>query len=205
MSSIKNIVFDLGGVLLDIDVAKTNAAFEALGIRNFNQYYTLSLVNPLFETLETGGIEPVEFYSSLRQITNTKATDTELMYAWNALLLDWRKKSVHHLQTLAGNYKLYLFSNTNVIHHEAFMQYFSVQTGLDSFDALFTGVWYSFEKNIRKPYTKSYQKLMQTESLQPHETIFIDDTLINIAGAREAGMQTHHLLAGENIESLDFL
>ena len=203
MSSIKNIVFDLGGVLLDIDVSKTNAAFEALGIQNFSQYYTLSLVNPLFETLETGGIEPGEFYSSLRQIANTKATDAELMHAWNALLLDWRKQSVHHLQSLSKNYKLYLFSNTNVIHHNAFIEYFSMQTGLDSFEDLFTSVWYSFEKNIRKPYATSYQKLMHAELIQPRETLFIDDTLVNIEGAQTAGMQTHHLLAGETIEHLD--
>lgn len=204
MSSIKNIVFDLGGVLLDINVSRTNQAFEALGISNFKQYYTLSLANPLFEALETGAIKPGEFYASLREITNTNITDTDLTIAWNALLLDWRKQSILHLQTLSENYRLYLFSNTNIIHHAAFMKYFSPQTGLHSFEALFTGVWFSFERKLRKPYAASYQILMQAEGLQPAETIFIDDTLVNIEGAVEAGMQTHHLLPHERIETLSF-
>lgn len=204
MSNIKNIVFDLGGVLIDIDVSKTNDAFAALGINQFQQYYSLSEASPLFEALETGAIEPVTFYNSLRSITNTTIEDIQLQQAWNALLLNWRKKSVLHLQTLAEHFNLYLFSNTNSIHHDAFISYFTEQTGLASFDDLFTGVWYSFDRKIRKPYTSSFELLLQTEHLLPQETVFIDDTLINIEGAKKVGMHTHHLLNDEIIEDLRF-
>ncbi len=204
MSSIKNIVFDLGGVLIDIDVAKTNDAFAALGIHQFQQYYSLSMASPLFEALETGAIEAAAFYDSLRSITNTNIDDAQLQHAWNALLLNWRRHSVRHLQTLAKNYKLYLFSNTNKIHHDAFLSYFTAQTGLALFDDLFTSVWYSFDRKIRKPYASSFELLLQTEQLRPGETLFIDDTLVNIEGAKKVGMRTHHLLSDEKIEDLNF-
>ncbi len=204
MSSIKNIVFDLGGVLIDIDVSKTNDAFKVLGIDQFQQYYSLTVASPLFEALETGAIEPEAFYDSLRSITNTTIEDIKLQEAWNALLLNWRKESVLHLQTLAKDFKLYLFSNTNIIHHNAFMSYFTAQTGLASFDDLFTSLWYSFDKKVRKPYLSSFELLLQTEQLLPEETIFIDDTIINIEGAKKAGMLTHHLLQNEKMEDLIF-
>ncbi len=66
MAAIKNIIFDLGGVLLDIDFNKTKKAFENLGVKDFDSFYTKESANPIFESLETGHISNDEFYAALQ-------------------------------------------------------------------------------------------------------------------------------------------
>ena len=202
MQEIKNLVLDLGGVLIDIDVSLTNKAFENLGIPHFQQYYTLAQASPLFEELETGRIDKSAFYTALRALTNTLLSDTEIEQAWNALLLHWRKESVDWLIAARKKYKLVLFSNTNAVHYDCFQSYFTKQTNYLNFNDLFDSVWYSFQKNLRKPYVSSFRALMQEEGLAPSETLFIDDTLVNIEGAKEAGMKVCHLPATIRLEQL---
>ena len=203
MAQTKNIIFDLGGVLLDINFQKSIDAFKNLGIENFEEMFSQFKADELFEKLETGELNETDFYSAIKKRTKLAITDTEIDNAWNALILHFRTGSLAFLEKLSQNYKLYLLSNTNSIHLRFFKTLFTKETGKPLLDAYFIKAWYSNEIGLRKPGTKIFEFVLQQENLKATETLFIDDTLSNIETAQKMGFRTHHLLPTERIELLN--
>jgi HAD superfamily hydrolase (TIGR01509 family) len=199
---IKNIILDLGGVLVDIDYHLTENAFKKIGFTNFDELYTQYVATELFESFETGKITEDDFYNEIMRIDTNGNDKQTIMAAWNAMLLDFRKSSFDFLQTLQGKYKLYLLSNTNTIHLAEFNRIFSEQTGFPNMDGFFTKSYYSHLIGLRKPYKEIYNYVLQDAGIKAGETLFIDDSLHNIQGAKAVGIHTHLLLPGEKIESL---
>ena len=193
-TTIKNIIFDLGGVFMNIDFSKTEDAFVQLGITHFSSMFTQHYANNLFELLETGKITPEEFYDAFRLNTQSTLTNEEIRDAWNALLLDFPVERLDWLASINKKYKVYLFSNTNLIHYIAFSHIFNKTMGGGHFNDYFIKAYYSHELGLRKPYPDGYQYILQEQKLLPQETLFIDDTEKNIIGAQEVGLQTIHLL-----------
>lgn len=193
MSNIKNIIFDLGGVFMNLDYRKMEQSFIDLGITNFSELFTQHHSSPLFEDLETGKISNEEFYAGLRKIAQVNLSDSQIRDAWNAILLDFPAERLDWLDEINKKYKIFLFSNTNQIHYDAFMEIFKAQTGKHDFNQYFIKAYYSQELGLRKPYKESYQKIIDEQKLIPAETLFIDDTLKNIEGAKRVGLQTFHL------------
>jgi len=190
---IKNILFDLGGVFLNIDFQLTNQAFIELGVPHFNEMFTQHFSNPLFELLETGKIGEAEFYDLFRQESKTNLTNEQIKSAWNALLLDFPKERIDWLEKISNKYRIFLFSNTNQIHHDYFIKDFANQFGGKNFDAFFEKAYYSQFLGLRKPYPESFQAILNEQGLQASETLFIDDTIKNIEAAEALGLQTVHL------------
>jgi putative hydrolase of the HAD superfamily len=205
MTNIKNIIFDLGGVLLNIDYNKTSAAFTKLGVKGFDELYSQSTANRLFEALETGEISDQEFYDQIGRYCGPGTSQLQMQEAWNHILLDFRDDSLEFLKRLKDKYNLYLLSNTNSIHLEAFNRILSGQTGDSSLDDFFIKTYYSHLMKKRKPYPATYQWVLEDAGLRAQETLFIDDSINNINGAREAGLHTHLLLPTEKIEDLGLL
>ncbi|CAN5820779.1 HAD family phosphatase [soil metagenome] len=194
MQQIKNIIFDLGGIFINIDFARTEQAFIDLGITNFNDFFTQHHASELFELLETGKISPTAFCETFRFETNTRLTDDQIIAAWNALLLDFPKERIHWLQQIGKKYNIFLFSNTNQIHYDAFMAGFKTQTGFNDLNSFFIKAYYSQEIGLRKPYPEAFLHIINEQKLNPAETLFIDDTIKNIEGAKAVGLQTIHLV-----------
>jgi putative hydrolase of the HAD superfamily len=203
MHSIKNIVFDLGGVLLDIDYQRSVDAFKYLGIEHFEKMFSQFQANELFEKLERGEINRSDFFDSIRKKVRPEVKDEEIEAAYNALILDFRIKSLEYLEELANNYNLYLLSNTNAIHVAFFKKLFTSQTGKPTLDGYFIKAWYSNEIGLRKPGAEIFKFILADEGLEAAETLFIDDTIDNIKTACELGFKTHLLLPHERIENLD--
>lgn len=203
MKIVRNIIFDLGGVLLDIDFKKTSAAFEKLGISKFDNYYSQHSANELFEKLETGQITAQYFYDAIKQHCQADTTDQQVQVAWNALLLHFRKESINALLELKNRYDIYLLSNTNGIHQKSFEKTYQQETGLLSLDHCFKKSYYSHIIHMRKPYRSTYDFVLKDAGLLAEETLFIDDSYGNISGAIAAGLHTHLLLPEEKIENLD--
>ncbi len=199
---INAIIFDLGGVLLNLDFNKSFKAFEELGVPDFPAYFHQSHSNPLFANLEMGLIEPEAFYEAFQVATGIPATNLEIRSAWNAMLLDFREDSVAYLRSLKGNYRLFLLSNTNQIHLEAFRGTYHRTYGAHDFDVIFEKAWYSHELGMRKPGVAIYKEVIKIHGLNPAETLFVDDTAPNIEGAKEAGLQTLLLEKGMLIEQV---
>jgi len=201
MDGIKNIVFDLGGVLLDISFEKAAAAFARLGVDNFDSFYSKESADHLFEALETGQISNPDFLQRMQQYCAPGTPTDAVEAAWNAILLDFRAPSVRHLGELRQRYRIFLLSNTNSIHQAAFSRQFSLDFGIH-FDSLFEKAWYSHSIGRRKPYPETFTWALGDAGLLAAETLFIDDAAANIAGAAAAGMQTRLLQPEERIEDL---
>ena len=202
MNSIKNIIFDLGGIFLDVDYQKTEQAFIAAGVNNFAGLYAQDHASMLFEDLETGKIAPLQFYEAFRKKANINLSNQQIMDAWNAMLGNFLWDELHWLQNIQHKYRIFLYSNTNQIHYDAFSKTFMEATGNKNFENFFIKAYYSHTFGMRKPYQASYQKLMQEQNLLPAQTIFIDDTIKNIQGAKLAGLQTIHLIPSQRVSQL---
>jgi FMN phosphatase YigB (HAD superfamily) len=202
MEKIKNIIFDLGGIFIEIHFSKTEKAFSDLGVANWSQFYTQSTASNLFENLETGKISPEQFYEGFRKESGVALTDGQIRDSWNAMLGTFPVERLEWLEKIGKQYNIYLYSNTNLIHYIAFQKIFREGTGKKNFDNYFIKAHYSHELGLRKPYPESFKKLLETESLQAVETLFIDDTAKNIEGAKQAGLQTILLLPPKTVFDL---
>jgi HAD superfamily hydrolase (TIGR01509 family) len=202
MQNISTVILDLGGVLLNLDYGLTKKAFVDLGISDFDTYYTQFKGSSLFDDLETGRISNKAFFDGLRKLSGVSLTDDQITRAWNAMLLDFPPKRVAFLRQLRGKYRLFLLSNTNDIHYQAFQQSFRKATGLGSLDECFDKAYYSHLMGTRKPEAEAFNRILKEQGLNAGRTLFIDDTAINLEGAKVVGMQTLHLRHPETVESL---
>ncbi|MBP6686680.1 MAG: HAD family phosphatase [Lacibacter sp.] len=204
MQQTKAIIFDLGGVLLNIDFQLSEKAFAGLGVINFSDFFNQFHSNDLFRRLETG-MEDDLFYDDLRKATGLALTNEQIKDAWNALLLNYRPESIAVLPQLKEKYKLYLLSNTNEIHLQEFQRRYEVWKPGHVFDDLFDAAYYSHRIGHRKPNASAFEYVLQKHGLNAAETIFIDDSINNIEAAQQLGLQTIHLLAGMKVEELGLI
>jgi glucose-1-phosphatase len=203
VQNIKNIIFDFGGVFYTIDYAKTENAFLDLGATDFPGLYNQHHASRLFELLETGKISPENFYVTLREIANISVTDEEIKNAWCAMLGHFPMERLQWLDEIKNHYNVFLLSNTNQIHFEHFTKQFSNETGIESFDNYFIKAYYSHILGLRKPDVDIYLKVLEEQKLLAAETLFIDDTFVNIEGAQKAGLQTIFLKHPLTVMQLD--
>lgn len=196
------IIFDFGGVILNIDYQKTNKAFTDLGVKHFSDMYSQKSANPLFQHLEEGKINEEEFYSQFKRSAEVDLSDEQIKEAWNALLSDYREEALSTLRSLRSKYKLYLLSNTNIIHHRKFNKIYDEQIRAGSLKDYFDKAYYSHEIGFRKPNKEAYEYVLKENNLSPSQTLFIDDSIQNIEGAKAVGLQTIYLQDGTGIEDL---
>lgn len=187
---IKNIIFDLGGVILNIDYKLTAKAFEKLGFHNFDDTYSQQKQLGLFDDLETGKISKKGFLDQIKAYLPGHVTDKDITSAWNAMLLNLPKERVKHLNTLKHKYRIFLLSNTNQIHEEAFSKLILKENGIHSFDEIFERVYYSHKIGFRKPNKDCFQYVMESNKLNPNETLFVDDSIQHVEGANKLGIKT---------------
>lgn len=202
LTDIKNIIFDLGDVLLNLDFNASIKAFQELGLKKDVLNRQQAYVDPVFYNLEVGKITPEQFRIRAREIINNpKATDNQIDNAWYAMILDIPAHRVKVLQQLGNKYNVYLFSNTNKIHIDRLLPEFNTQHGIE-FESLFSEVFYSYVIHERKPDVISYKKVIEQSTVNPEETIFIDDLEKNIIGAEKAGLRTFWLNNGMEMAEL---
>jgi glucose-1-phosphatase len=204
MFPLKNIIFDLGAVLINIDYKKTEQAFIQLGYHNFEKMYSQFSADKLFEKLEMGTISNEDFYKTILALNKNENSINQIKTAWNEILLDWRIESLDFLETLLPKYKLFLLSNTNAIHHEFFGESLVKETGRASIDNLFTKAYYSHQIHLRKPNDDIFEFVATDAAIIKEETLFIDDSYNNIETAKKLGFKTHLLLPNERIEHLKY-
>ncbi len=201
-ATIKNIIFDLGGVFLDVDYQKTKQAFVDLGIPNFDDFYQQSFSTPLFNLLEKGVISPETFYNHFREATGTLLTNLEIETAWNAMLGSFRKSSIAILPQLKQRYNIYLLSNTNAIHYKAFCEIYMQEYNNANFNEHFNKAYYSHLYHERKPDLAAYEVILAENNLLKQETLFVDDTMKNIEGASNAGLSVLFLEKTDLLEDV---
>ncbi len=203
-SNIKNIIFDLGGVILNIDYALTFNAFKKLGFSNFDELFAQAKQVGVFDQFDKGLITPVEFINTIRSLSSKPLSDNQILTAWNALLLDFPISRLKLLEQIRNHYRTFLLSNTNQIHCEVYNSDLFRTFGVKDLSYFFEKVYYSHVIHMRKPDREVYELLINENGLKPDETLFIDDTEQHVEGAKLVGIHTYLLKVkdGETIESL---
>jgi len=197
---IKNIILDLGGVVINIDYQLTIDAFEKLGIVNAHEFYSQQQQTNLFDLLEKGNISDDSFRDEIRKFAQKNLSDEAIDNAWNAMLLDFPPARLETLMLLKSKYKTFLLSNTNSIHYRAYTQTLKTNFGKENLSDYFHKEYYSHLIKRRKPNPDVFRFVINDQNLQPHETLFIDDSKQHILGAQSVNLQTH-LLVGETLEN----
>lgn len=193
------IIFDLGGVILNLDYQLTTKAFRELGIKNFEEMYSQAQQSNLFDNFETGKISAQHFINLLLPYLPKGVSPNKVVHAWNAMILDFPIERLDLLDELRKSYKTYLLSNTNEIHLQAVERSLAKTTNR-SLDSFFDKVYLSHEIQLRKPHGEIFEYVCKEQNLDSSKTIFIDDTMGHINGAIQYGLQTHHLEKGTTIE-----
>jgi epoxide hydrolase-like predicted phosphatase len=187
---IRNLIFDLGGVILNLSVASTLNQLAALTGWPLEKIMESYASREEFLQYEKGLISDPDFRSALRKIYSIGDTDDVIDTCWNAMLLDIPPGRIEQLKELKGRYRTFLLSNTNSIHVKCFSAELFKAHGLSSLDDLFEKVYYSHVLNMRKPDPEIYRHVLAENNLKASETLFLDDNAKNIEGARSVGIET---------------
>ncbi|MBL7771296.1 MAG: HAD family phosphatase [Chitinophagaceae bacterium] len=189
-AAVKHIIFDLGGVILNIDYQKPIQAFADLGIHTL---YSKAAQSTLFDELETGRISGDDFLNNLVKMAQKGTTPQQIKQAWNSIILDFPIRRLQLLQQLQLHYDLYLLSNTNEIHEEAFNQILFSTCGYPNLAMFFDKVYLSHRVGLRKPDPAIFQLVLEQNQIKPEETLFLDDSPQHIETASKLGIQTIHV------------
>jgi glucose-1-phosphatase len=193
LTGIKNIIFDLGGVIIDIRYNDTIEQFKRLGFNNFETIYNLIKQNQIFDNLETGKIQPQAFRTELKKYQD-HLTDTQIDLAWNAMIGEMPVNYIPLLKKIRQKYRTFLLSNTNAIHIDYFNRYLKKKFGYNPLPEMFEQTYYSHEMGCRKPDASAFEYVLKDAGLLASETLFIDDLEANIKAAQTLGIHTVHLV-----------
>lgn len=196
MNGIKNIIFDLGGVIIDIFPERSLEAFSqyANGLGEPAVYQHL-----LFHEFETGKISSSEFRLRLRTHLNLEISDTAIDECMFAMLGDVPAERIQLLESMRKKYFTLLLSNTNAIHYGAVSHYIEKTHSSFSFDNYFHKAYYSHLVGLRKPDVRIFELVLRENNLVPEETLFLDDLGENLKSARSLGIQTIKVTAENGV------
>lgn len=200
-AEVQNIIFDLGGVLLNIDPQRSIEAFKGLGLTDVIKPGGWGYKHEVFLKMEEGLLTDEEFRDGVRKLLPQHVTDHDIDTAWCAMLIDFPSDRVTLLQELRSTYRLYLFSNTNNIHLQYFHNLFQQKFGYPITE-LFEKDFYSHVIQKRKPSLESFQIVLNEAGLNPCETLFIDDSKDNVEGAQKVGMHAVHMSPEKSLHGI---
>lgn len=186
---IENIIFDLGGVVLNIDYEGPQKALTQMGISGFEKKYSRAKQDHLFDKLETGKLSPAEFREGFRETTGLALDDNKIDHIWNAIILDFPPARIALLQALKKQFRTFLLSNTNIIHFELYTRQLKEIHKIDWKD-IFEGLFFSFNIGMKKPDPAIYSYTLEKAGIKAGHTLFIDDLYSNIEPARRCGINT---------------
>lgn len=200
--NIKTIIFDLGGVIIDLEYKATPKAFSELTEWTFEDIFKLYFEPGLLQDYEKGLISSQEFRAGINELFGTQLSDAQIDKAWCAMLGPIPKARLDFMNELQKNYKVLVLSNTNAIHVEAFNQTLKAVSGKDSLHAFADEVYFSHQLNMRKPDLEIYEEVLKRSNLKAEECLFLDDTQPNLDSAAQVGIRTMHITHPDQIFNL---
>lgn len=199
---IKNIIFDYGNVIFDIDHQLTIKAFQDLGLQHDKAFFGHLQQNPLFDLFEMGKITPAQFRNEVRIIADQNFSDETIDNAWNTLLLGIRPGYLEFLTELKPRYRTFLLSNNNEIHYHWINDYLQREFNVPNMSQFFEHDYYSHLMGMRKPNADIFEKVIADQGLNVNETLFIDDSPQHLETAKKLGLNTHLMLRTEDLREL---
>lgn len=201
MQNIKNIIFDYGNVIFNINFNNVQEAWQKLGINNAAEFYGHKHQDPVFNLLERGEITNAGFRDRIRELTQKpELTDEQIDNAWNAIFVGIPEGNHELLLKLKNKYRTFLLSNINAIHYDFVHNYLKKVYNLNSNDELFEKVYYSHLTGKRKPEPEIFEQVLNENNLNPAETLFIDDSPQHLESAKKLGLQTFLMTAPDTIQ-----
>ncbi len=201
-TEIKNIIFDWGGVITDLQFEASRTAFRNLGMTLFDDWLPQEPMDKIFLPFEIGIISSREFRDRLREFSPKILTDEMIDHAWNSMLGNLPAERWKLLESTQKKYRTFLLSNTNAIHVEYYSRYLQGIYGTYGYSHLFEKIYFSFELHLRKPNREIFEYVIEDGMIQPGHTLFIDDSLDNIKTARSLGFRTAHLKPPQTLVDL---
>ena len=198
---IKNIVFDLGGVLVDLDFKAAINGLQKAGFANVKEQLQAFDRDGIFQKFELGEMTAEEFRTAIRENSSVELTDEEVDALWNAMLLEVPREKLELILHLRGKYMVYLLSNTNSIHWDYVCKNAFNYRGFRVKD-YFEETFLSYEMHLAKPDKAIFEKVLQDANLLPEETLFIDDSEANCKAAEEVGIHAHHYHIGDDLSKI---
>ncbi len=171
-------------------------------MQNFDQLYSQLHQTTLFDDFEKGNISAQKFRDTLREISGIGLKDDQIDEGWNAILIDLPKENIDVLKRLKPSHRLFLLSNTNAIHEKAFTEIMLRDFGKNVLEGNFEKIYFSHHIHMRKPDLEIFERVMNENNLHPEETLFVDDSMQHIDGAKKAGLQTLFVEKGKMIADL---
>lgn len=202
MTEIKNIIFDLGGVIINLDYGLTIYEFNRISDVPFESIYTQGKQAEFFNLFDTGKISEFEFFTEIRKQLRYEGSDEDLLLAWNAMLLDIPEERLDMLIEMKQNYQTFLLSNTCETHIDAFERDLYIEHGVKNFNDYFDHVYYSCRVGMRKPDKAIFEMVLSKNKLKPEETVFIDDSEQHVKAAGECGINSFLLPATMDVSEL---
>ncbi|MDT8411901.1 MAG: HAD family phosphatase [Vicingaceae bacterium] len=192
-TNIKNIILDLGGVIINLDTQQPFNAFKELFADNYSEIEATFTTLNLFNNFEEGKVTTEEFILFFLN-RHSNLTPEKVVDIWNSMLLDIPKERIVLIRKLALKYNVFLLSNTNEIHLTKINNYLFETYGITSINSLFKKAYFSHEVGFRKPNPEIFKLVLNENKLNPSETLFIDDSIEHIQFANQLGIITKHLV-----------
>ena len=198
---IRNIVFDLGGVLVDLDFKAAINGLQEAGFANVKEQLMAFDRGGIFQKFEVGEITADEFRTAIRENSTVTLTDEEVDALWNLMLLEIPREKLELILELRGKYMVYLLSNTNSIHWDYVCKNAFNYRGFRVED-YFEETFLSYEMHLAKPDKAIFEKMLHDANLLAEETLFIDDSEANCKAAQEVGIHAHHYHIGDDLTEI---
>lgn len=192
----RNIIFDWGGVLIDLNTEGCMRAFEQLGA---DVKHLLTGTNELgvFSAYESGTLDTPGFHEAIRQMIGPPVSDEEIDKAWNTQLKSIPEEKLELLLRLKARYNLYLLSNTNELHWRCGIRSFQYK-GHEVQD-YFKQIFLSYKMHLAKPNPQIFLTALKEARLKAEETLFVDDAPANCEAAASVGIRTFHYVPGDEL------
>ena len=200
-NNISTLIFDLGGVIVDLDLAKCIQNFKELGLENIEQYLSNFGQKDFFMQFEKGQIGIPAFRNEIRKLAGTELSDVQIDKAWCSFLTQIPFEKLHLLSELKKKYRLLLLSNTNPLHIETAVAAEFSKTGKTMQD-FFDKCYLSYEMGMVKPDVEIFEALLTDAQVKAEECLFLDDGKKNIDTAAALGIQTYWVKPNENLNFL---
>jgi len=201
--SFKNILFDLGGVILDINIQATLKLFYEMGFPSEMLQFPNSMNTDVYFKYQTGKLDTGQFRDEIRKTSGVDMTNQALDDAWNAMIVRFPKERVELLKVLSKRYNLYMLSNTSALHVQVFEKMFLDLAG-ESMHKIFKKIYYSHEIGWHKPDKEAWEYVIKDSGIKAEETLFLDDDIHNIKASQELGFQAIHIHERTHLMNLGF-
>lgn len=202
MKTVKALLFDLGGVIVDLDYHKTINAFDALGVANTESIYNQFNQTEIFDGFETGSLTGKEFIHLMKDQIPTYSSESEIKKAWNAMILGFEEAKLKQIKKYSEKIPCYLLSNTNEIHLE-YIQTLLGEMPFKNLELLFSKCYYSHIIGKRKPHKETFEWVLNDMGYTAEDVLFIEDSPQHIEGAKTMNLNTLYLTQERSLEEIE--